>query len=182
MFQVSFDEAEQKLYTLTKPATGDHWPLKQYSCVDGLNEVNAVTLVTSHFLRNMQVVAGHVVFFKQPKEDNSINNNNSMPAVFNLASIPWGGSLNLESGMQLPGHSFHFSHLLLGRDCMYVVSKNAHVTWTRSDGGNYSEATHQSYAEARSRPVVVHKLTGQSGTFQVSVAGRSRPMPILTVF
>ncbi len=73
-----------------------------------------------------QVTAGHLVLFKQPRE-----NADNAPAVFNLMSIPWGGRLPIENSVRLPNDAFHFSKLLLGRDCLYVVAKNAHITWTK---------------------------------------------------
>ncbi len=91
-------------------------------------------------------------------------NAGSAPAVFSLASIPWGGRLTIETSLRLPSDAFHFSKLLLGTDSLYVVSKNAHVTWTKGHADAFTENTHDQFAEAIERPVMVQKMTKKSGS------------------
>ncbi len=138
-------------------------------------------LLATHFVRNMQVVGGYLVFFKQPTE-----NGDNFPAVFNIESIPWGadGRLPMENGIPLPNDSFHFRKLLLSKDSLFFVSKNAHVTWTKgANGGNFDEETHEAFAEAADRPIVVQKLTKESGCWQdVAKLHPEHPFKIMEKF
>jgi hypothetical protein len=148
---------------LSRAGQTNDWLLKQYSVAKGLQELNTATLLSPTFIKNMEVVASHLVLFKMPSENGA---NGNVPAVFSLASIPWGGRLPIETALRLPSDAFHFTKLLLGRDCLFVVSKNAHVTWTKGQTGAFTENTHEMFADAFERPVVVQKLTKMSGSWQ----------------